>query len=228
MIQAQLIERAGWYLPKTDTYFAQFFPGPAPKRNGFMREHLHEALKYVKKWDIAIDVGAHVGFWSWDMAQQFKRVYSFEPAPDTYDCLVKNVAEMGNVTTAQIAIGDRSGKVIINDDDRPKHKDPKGNTGSRWVMPIKEDAEGVPMIPLDSLNFEALDFLKIDVEGFELQVLQGARELIAQFRPVICMECDKRFEDRYGVKRGSAEQFLKAAGYHEVAHMRPDKVFACV
>lgn len=224
------MERSGWYLPKSDTYFAQFIPGPAPKKNGFQREHLHEALKYVKQWRIAIDVGAHVGFWTWDMAHKFERVYAFEAAPDTYDCLVKNIADCNNVTTAQLAIGVKTGRAILNED--PSR--PPGNTGSRWITPMDENqigklglasAEGIPMIPLDSLTFDALDFLKIDVEGFELQVLQGAKQLIAKFRPVIIMECDKKFTHRYGGPHGEAESLLLAGGYRCVAHMRPDKVF---
>jgi FkbM family methyltransferase len=227
---ADLVERAGWYLPKSDTYFAQFYPGPAPKRNGFQREHLHEAFKFVKRWDAAFDIGAHVGFWTWDMAQRFKRVYAFEAAPDTYDCLVKNVAECGNVTTAQFAISSESGKAILNED--PSR--PPGNTGSRWITAINPEqavklgvsgAEGVPMIPLDSINLHACDFIKIDVEGHEYHVLQGAKETIAKFHPVIIMECDKKFTHRYGLPHGAAEELLRIGGYRCVAHMRPDKVF---
>lgn len=212
-------EPAGWYLPKGDTYFAQFVQGPAPKLNGFQREHLHEAFKHVAHWRVAIDVGAHVGFWTWDMAHKFERVFAFEAAADTYDCLLKNVAEFSNVTTAQFAIGAIAGRATVNDDLKRK-----GNTGSRFVQPA-EAGETVPMIPLDALHFDQCDLLKIDVEGFELQVLQGARELIERHRPVISMECDKRFEHRYGVPAGSAERLLLAAGYRCVAHMHPDKVF---
>lgn len=224
------MEPSGWYLPKGDTYFSQFIEGPAPKKNGFQREHLHEAFKFVKKFDVAIDVGAHVGFWTWDMAHRFKQVFAFEAAPDTYDCLVKNVADCKNVTTGQVAIGVAHGRAILNED--PSR--PPGNTGSRWITPIDENqkmklglasAEGVPMIPLDSLTWDACDFLKIDVEGFELQVLQGAWKLISQFHPTIIMECDKKFTHRYGGPHGGAENLLLRAKYRCVAHMRPDKVF---
>lgn len=213
------MDPTGWYLPKGDTYFAQFVEGPAPKKNGFQREHLLEAFKFVKQWRVAIDVGAHVGFWTWDMASRFERVFAFEAAQDTYDCLVKNIAECHNVTTANFAIGAESGRATVMDDpDRPP-----GNTGSRYVVPGGD----VPMVPLDALTmFGGCDLLKIDVEGYELQVLQGARELVEAFHPVIIMECDKRFTHRYGVAHGSAEKLLEAAGYKRVAHMQPDKVFA--
>jgi FkbM family methyltransferase len=216
----------GWYLPKADTYFSQFvpvrfMPGPPPKRNGFMREHLHEAFKFVKGWHVAIDVGAHVGFWTWDMAHRFERVYAFEPANDTYDCLVKNVGTLPNVTTANFAIGEANGRARMCDDEKRP-----GNTGSRFIMPGEEAGqESIPVVALDAMTFEACDLLKIDVEGFELQVLKGARELIERFRPVISMECDKKFERRYNVMLGSAEKLLMAAGYICVAHMPPDKVF---
>lgn len=219
-------EPSGWYLPKGDNYFAQFMPGPPRKQNGFQREHLLEAFKYVKQWRMAVDVGAHVGFWTWDMAHRFERVYAFEAAPDTYDCLVKNMADQPHVVTANFACGDKNGRCrVITDESR------KGNTGSRFVVAGERPGEpDVPMVAIDELHLaEPCGLLKVDVEGFELQVLQGAMKLIETHKPVIIMETDKKFSrDRYGVPHGASEQLLVAKGYRCVAHMRPDKVFVCV
>lgn len=210
---------SGWWLPSDDTYFGQFCPGSAPKRNGFYREHLQAALKFVRAWDCAIDVGAHVGFWAWDMAQRFKTVHAFEPVPATFQCIQKNVAEFDNVTCYNFAVGHLPCRAkVANDKKRP------GNSGSNYMM--LDPTGDVPMVTLDEMAFPACDFLKIDVEGFELRVLEGARELIKRCRPVISMECtDFKFRERYGIPEGQAERWLLKRGYRVAWAERPDKVF---
>lgn len=207
----------GWYLPKGDNYFVPFCEGtPLPKSNGFQREHLLEAFKHVRQWRVAVDVGAHVGFWTRDMAEKFDMVFAFEPAPDTYDCLIKNTCDLGNVVCAPQAVGDEIGFCVVTENDT-------NNTGSRYVQ---KAPQGVMMITLDSIKFPVCDLLKVDVEGFELQVLQGAEELIEDNAPVIVMECDKSFSHaRYGISKGEAKRYLESLGYDEVARLRPDRVF---
>lgn len=211
-------ETAGWYLPAADSYFPKFIEGGPPKRNGFMREHLQEAFKHVRKWEVAVDVGAHVGFWTRDMAERFARVYAFEAAGDTFACLSRNMAGFKNVELWHCAVGERAWFAEVQDD--PTRI---GNTGSRFIR----SGQGVlPMNRLDDVGIAACDLLKIDVEGYEWQVLCGAEKLITDHRPVVIMECDKKFASpRYGVKDDAAEKFLLKRGYCEVAHMRPDKVF---
>lgn len=216
-------EPSGWWLPSADTYFKQFMPqfreGPPPKRNGFQREHLLEAFKHVRAWNIAIDVGAHVGFWCFDLAQRFKEVHAFEATVCNYQCLLENIAEFDNVQTYNMAVGDKAGFCKVwADDSRP------GNTGSFYVKP--DPSGDVLMRALDEFIWTGCDLLKIDVEGFELRVLQGASSLITTYHPVVSMECsDSKFHKRYGIPIGQAERWLLKRGYEEAAHMRPDKVF---
>jgi FkbM family methyltransferase len=216
-----MTEINGWHLPGKDSYFREFANGAAPKRNGFQREHLLQAFKHVRKWGIAIDVGAHVGFWTLDMAERFQQVFAFEPAPDTFECLCKNMAGFPHVATARAAIGNVSGKCTLVDDPERLKAGKTGNTGSRFVQP----GDDVVMLALDDLNFTGCDLLKIDVEGFEFQVLAGAKRLIGKYRPVIIMETDKGFARRFGQGKRAAEIAVREMGYKEAAHMRPDKVF---
>lgn len=212
-------EVGGWFLPGKDSYFPRFVEGAAAKKNGFQRDHLEAAFNYVKAWDVAIDVGAHCGFWAVPMGQRFARVYAFEPAEDCFVCLQKNVSELPNVQTFNAAVGDTPGHCILKDDFRKP-----SNTGARFVR--KTDEGPTPMVALDELGFLACDLLKVDVEGFELPVLVGARKTIKRYRPVIIMETDKNFSwDRYKVPKNAAEEWLLAQCYKVVEHMRPDKVF---
>jgi FkbM family methyltransferase len=205
----------GWHLPAKDGYFSRFVEGAPRKQNGFNREHLELALKEVKAFDIAIDVGAHVGFWTLDLAERFGEVYAFEPAPDCYECLVLNMAGRKNVLCLNAAVGPHPGVVSIHEDeDRP------GNTGARFV---REDPAGVtPMIALDDLELKGCDLLKIDVEGFEPGVLRGANAIIRAYRPVIIMETDKRFAGRYGFGKGKAATDALELGYREVEYKERD------
>lgn len=216
-------EPSGWWLPTQDTYFSQFLPkfreGPPPKLNGFMREHLLEAFRYVREFDIAVDVGAHVGFWAFDLAQRFARVFVFEASPSNYQCLMKNLAEFDNVQSYNMAIGHEPGWCkVFGDDKRP------GNTGSFFVQQFPRG--DVPMGALDDQGLPGCDLLKIDVEGFELRALEGAKRVIKTHRPVIIMECsDNKFKDRYGIPEGKAQRWLLQRGYKEVSYLRPDKIF---
>lgn len=209
-------------MPDVDKYFEKFIPvdGPLPKQNGFQREHLFAAFKYVKKWRVAVDVGAHVGFWTRDMAERFETVHAFEAAPDTYKCLVENTKDLPNVKTYPFAVGSKGGQVMIMKDAR---REAVGNTGSRYVMPTEEG--DVRMVSVDSLGLVHCDFMKVDVEGFEPDVIKGARGTLRRHMPVVIMECDKQFHDRYGFKLGQAADDIFKLGYQEAVHLRPDRVF---
>jgi FkbM family methyltransferase len=209
----------GWYLPDDCNYFDQFLKDKKYKQNGFQSEHLDEALKHVTKWDYAVDVGAHVGFWARDMADKFGKVYCFEPSPATFGCLAKNLAGYDNVELSCMAVGDKERKVAIRRDLRRGE-----NSGSEFIS-VNNNGQ-TRMVSLDALELPGCDFLKIDVEGFELGVLKGAKKTIGKYKPVISMECDKKFaQRRYGWHDLEAQHFLLRKGYVEVAHMRPDKVF---
>lgn len=225
-----MTEINGWHLPRGDGYFPKFIEGGPPKQNGFQREHLLKAFAYVKNWNVAIDVGAHVGFWTLDMAHRFDQVFAFEPSPDSFECLCKNMEEFPNVATARAAVGERSGECAMIDDPIRMANGKNVNTGSRY---IDQNGKGVTMLSLDDLRFEGCGLLKIDVEGYEPAVVLGAQKLIKRFRPVIIMETDKKFGHRFGFKKFAAELSVLNMGYVEAKYhepdgrnaLRPDRIF---
>lgn len=205
----------GWHLPAKDGYFSRFVEGGPRKRNGFQRQHLELAFTHVREWDVAIDVGAHVGFWTVDMAARFDHVFAFEPAADTYECLVKNTQGLANVTCFNAAVGPFDGICEITED--PLRK---GNTGARYIVAGQGKSH---MIALDDLIFAGCDLLKIDVEGFEPGVLRGARALIQAYKPVVILETDKNFRHRFGFAKHQAESDMLELGYSEVKYLELDK-----
>lgn len=206
----------GWWLPSGDTYFAQFTKGG----KGFQLDHLELAYKHVRQWRVAVDVGAHVGFWTRSMSRKFREVHAFEATRETYECLQRN-CEIDNVATQYMALGKEHGSCCMTSDGGKR----LGNSGANYVK-LALDAREVQMMPLDSYPLGHLDLLKVDVEGFEHNVLIGAKESIFQHSPVIIMETDKHFaKDRYGVPDDYADRLLRDWGWKPVEHIRPDTVY---
>lgn len=200
-----------WALPAADTYFA-FELARDPR--GFQIDHLELALKHCPSRRLAVDGGAHIGTWTKALADQFLDVMAFEPAADTYACLVENTHRIPNVLQFRKALGEVVGLARVVDD--PTRV---GNTGSRYLMP----GGSVPVIPLDEYGLNNLDFLKLDVEGYELSALIGATETIKRCAPVVMIEV-KRL--RPGHDPLKAVQYLTdSLGYREVARAKNDRVY---
>ena len=137
-----------------------------------------------------LDVGANIGCTSLLFSDLGDRVVAFEPLPRTFELLQKNIssAKKDNIKTLPLALGDedREAQMYFLDanrsmafvldrtsrDDRPAA-----------VIQIKRLDDLFPEI-----GFERLDFIKIDVEGYELRVLEGARNTIERYRPIVQME----------------------------------------
>lgn len=216
------MKRAGkFWVPDQETQqIAQLEAG------GWQLDHLDAALAHVKKRRLAIDVGAHVGSWTLHMAEAgFEVVSAFEPAPDTFECLRENAIEwrrehMGLTTAINLtrcALGERTEKMGMKEDG----KYAGGNTGGRY---LKGDGD-IMVRPLDVYNADNLDFLKLDVEGFELFVLRGARATIIRCQPVIMIEDKHRMAHRYNQQPGAAGQFLMDLGMIELGSVGADRFF---
>ena len=209
---------AGKYLlPDSDTYFSPFFESS----EGFQLDHLQSALKHVSPFDCAIDGGAHVGSWTLKMLEKFKTVWSIEPASDTFECLKRNIethaenSESVHLINAALGASISRGSIV---DDTTR----QGNTGSRF---LKEFEEGnIQIITIDSLCLEKLDFLKLDVEGFEYYALLGAEKTIKETRPTILIE-EKGFGRRYDLQPFAASELLKSWGARCVTTIGKDHVF---
>ena len=156
----------------------------------------------------AIDVGAWCGTWAKMMSEHCHKIVAFEPDPTHYECLTKNVGM--DVETHQLAVGSESKLISLNSD---RH------TQSKRVVGTGD----IPMITLDSLQIEDADLIKIDVEGLEMQVLEGAKQTLnkAQF---IMIELNNNSK-KYGSSNGHIEEYLDSIGWKELMNHWPDKVF---
>lgn len=137
----------------------------------------------------AVDVGANIGLTALVLAKacQASKIIAIEPVATTYAFLKQNLqANQANVvSTYNTGLGakDASISMYVNDD----------NLATAFVLDYEEKGEGnIPVTTLDAVlqdaKVAAVDFLKIDVEGFELEVLKGAEKSLATYKPIVLLE----------------------------------------
>ena len=206
------IGRQMWVWDSDSFYTQRLKAGPYQKQNLI---HLRELCPNPRK---ILDIGMNIGMNTWEYATFAQEVHGFEPVPGTYQVALDNIAlnknhqdpnlgwwknpdkswaslaVAGTINTYNVALGPTAGSVemhikkndghnrVANDNYTKLNGKPvKVNTGYQRVQ--------VPQLTLDSYNFTDVDIIKIDVEGYELQVLEGALNTIAQNRPIVQIEC---------------------------------------
>ena len=152
----------------------------------------------LKKGMVCFDVGANIGYYTLlesKMVGDEGKVIAIEPSPINFKQLQKNIQneKAKNVELYQIAGGDQNGTIKFL-------LDPHSNL-SRIISneeKVREKGEivDVPMKKLDSFleasTIKTLDFIRMDVEGYEFNILEGMRNSIKKFRPAIQMEVHTR------------------------------------
>ena len=211
-----MYEKHGWWFPDQDTHFVEMLDKNIRKGFGpvYQEPVRHKSLRYVKQKSVALDIGANIGLWSRDLALHFAQVIAFEPVSDFRDCLIKNVAN-NNIDIRPYALGpeDTTIDMVVTN----------GNTGHSHVNNNTIGSGSIDMHKLDSLEFDAVDYIKIDCEGYELSILQGAEQTIKKHRPVIVVE-QKLHKDTGITKETqySSVELLKSWGMVQLANVRND------
>jgi FkbM family methyltransferase len=143
---------------------------------------------YFKEGSTIIDVGAHIGCWTVPMVQAVGvdgLVYAFEADPEPYACLQANVNRVGTAHLINAAVWRESGQVQF-----------LRNVSNRGCSSIRfGEGEAAPNIEftvhsvaLDDMNFRDVSFIKIDIEGSEMDCLLGSSALLESQHPVLFFE----------------------------------------
>lgn len=164
----------GWWLPDNETHIASYFD--SIKQAEYQPVHQKKAVAYASQFRTAIDIGAHVGLWARGLTKVFDKVIAFEPCNEFADILVKNAPNVH--TLHRCALGATEGSVSLNIT--------PDNTGSTHVA--RGESGSIQMLPLDHFKLNDIDFIKIDVEGYELDVVKGAFETLSRNDPVLIVE----------------------------------------
>lgn len=185
--RSNMYQSHGWWFPDQDTHFVEMLEKNIAKGNlpVYQQPVRSRSVGFCRSRRTALDIGANVGLWSRDLCQQFDRVIAFEPVQDFRQCLEKNVTD-SNLEIQAVALG--SANTTIN------MVITEHNTGHSHVDTASLGQGAIPMITLDSLNLDQVDYVKIDCEGYEHQILLGAKSTILANQPVMVVE-DKKHKD---------------------------------
>lgn len=140
---------------------------------------------------VCLDIGANIGNHAVAFADCFEHVHAFEPNAKALDLLRVNAKLRDNITVHGVGLSDKS---AVIDALQPEHN--LGGTGPNIdhrsdATPVRLAVEPLDTLALD-LEGKAITFAKIDVEGFEAQVIKGAAQTLQAHRPVLGMEVDRR------------------------------------
>lgn len=173
----------GWYVPDDDKKISYVLSNDVDKTNvsyeGKYRDKILELLPNKRTF---IDVGANVGIWSFPYIGKFKKIIGYEPSKQNIECLKANVGTAIEIRTK--AVADFEGTA----DFRQAGK----NCGDgKLCRPGVGASYAVPVVKLDNEELTEVDLIKIDVQGWELEVLRGAEQLIVQQQPWIIFEVNQ-------------------------------------
>jgi FkbM family methyltransferase len=173
---------------------------------------LERAFVYVKNFNTAIDIGTWIGDSTWLMGNKFKNVIGFEASPVVYECCIKNLEEkkMSNCQVHNLGLSNKKGTQYLFN---------KGKTFSGWISSLelteenKKSGISVETDLLDNLNYENIDFIKIDVDSHEGFLVDGAKEFFKRNSPVVMIENKVSSHDRQSALMPDALAILKSLNY---------------
>ena len=176
------------------------------------------ATEMIDPSKVFLDIGAHVGTWSLAFARRCRQVHSFEPTPRTFNFLCGNIALNnldGKILAHNLALADKEGRMPIykgSEDGGGNSLLPMLDRTPTWMVDVKT---------LDSLMLTNVGLIKIDVEGFEKNVIQGAQETLkANGYPAIFFESWVPEREEEGIPSKSLRkelfEYIEYIGYRVV------------
>ena len=185
----------------------------------YERQLISWAMAFMDPTKLFLDIGAHVGTYSLSFAKLCAGVHSFECSPKTFNYLCANIALQDlhtKITPHRVALGNTTGTIPYY----IRAPDGGGNSCIDFKDRVCESVE-VPLRTLDSFGFSNIGMIKMDVEGFEPKVLEGARETLkANGYPRILVESWRPERDQEGLPASAlrTELFdtLRSVGYDRI------------
>ena len=197
-----------FWVPSNDIHIEDWKAGKPFTQNKCLENFLKYCESQSKKMRIVIDVGAWCGTWVKAIEPYAKHVIAFEPDKTHFKCLEKNCTT--NCTSRMEAVGSEIGQISLTEDNftQAKRVNDKGD---------------IRLVTLDSLEYKDVDMIKIDVEGFEMEVLKGASKMLESVQYVM-IELNNNSK-KYGSNNLQIEKHLDSLGFKVLMEYWPDKVF---
>jgi FkbM family methyltransferase len=198
----------GFWVPSDDVHLQDWKQNNNFTQSKCLDKFLTFIEKNALKFNHVLDIGAWVGTWTMKINPFCGRVIAFEPDPLHYECLVQNVPE--EVETHQLAVGNDKKMISLSEDNFTQAKRVVGEGN-------------IPMVTIDSLNFTDVDLIKIDVEGYEMQVLKGADKTLENVK-YLMIELNNNSK-KYGSSNLEIEKYLRKKGFRIMIKAWPDVVW---
>lgn len=184
-----MFEFQGIWLPDGEKHFQGWMAKNGELVDGrgtYQIKKFREAMKHCKQFRTAVDVGAHVGLWSMQLHKRFQQTFAFEPVEAYRKCWAENMPAFPIGVGARmhalfpIALGAAPGLVAM----KVPTLDGGLDTGGTHVSGVGD----IEMRTLDSFELQNVDFIKIDCEGGELDVVRGGEATIRRCHPCMIVE----------------------------------------
>jgi FkbM family methyltransferase len=198
--------------------------------------HYHEryeadlVARLLEDDDVFWDIGANVGYFTLVAATalaQRGQIIAFEPGNNAFSRLTENISlnPYGNIKTYPVAVSNRNGEAVLHvlgdiaDSSASLFQVSGGQAGHEVCRTVALDHF------LKSENLRPPTLIKLDAEGAELAVLQGAQGLISQSTPMFLMEMEEKNLQAAGASKAAVRQFLEGYGYCP-AHLSKGRWYA--
>ena len=197
-----------FWVPSNDVHIEHWKAGAPFTQNKCLNKFINYCQSQNKKMKTVIDVGAWCGTWSKAIEPFAKKVIAFEPDKVHFECLQRNCTI--NCDPRMEAVGAEVMEVSLTEDNftQAKRVNEKGN---------------IRMINLDYMNYQDVDMIKIDVEGYEMQVLKGATKTLENIK-YLMIELNNNTK-KYGSNNMEVEKYIASLGFKVLMDHWPDKVF---
>ena len=143
--------------------------------------------KYIPFEPVVYDIGSNIGNHTLYFSKKLraKKIYAFEPVVPNINLLNMNIKEnnLKNVEVLPVAVGSRRGRTALSINER--------NMGECKL--IENEIGNTSIVTINELDLDTPDFVKIDVEGAEVEVLKGMSEILSKDSPVIWIETSDNF-----------------------------------
>ena len=176
-----------WHFPDSEEHFIEYLK--QTNTHEYQKEQRKASLSFLNSKRTAIDIGANVGLWAKDFCEIFHEVILFEPYKLNIECLKKNLENYQNFQIFDCALSNKNspGELYIHE---------KG-LGANSLVPSDgiTKTENIQLKKLDNFQFKNVDYIKIDVQFHELEVIEGSIDTLKNNNPVLCIEAARRNQE---------------------------------
>lgn len=195
---AEIVQHDGLWWPTSDVWARKVIPGEVGPAISWLKAH-------NRRWETCIQAGGNVGVYPAALEPLFDMTWTFEPDAVNRECMLRNLRSARQVLIYTGALGETNSHCQMLEHDA-------NNCGA---YRIDETDEGIPVYRIDDCwgrRPNHVSLIWLDVEGYELQALKGAINVLAKSKPTVIVEL-KGLGKSYGYDDDAVRSFLTDHGY---------------